>query len=156
MSKTRVDESHWPLAVVSVAGEPSEESFEELLSSWGTLLRRREAHCIVFDLRRMAPIGAKLRKRQVQWLIRNEALLRAYLLGAGMVMETAEQRGALRAILWMRPLPFPFTVVSSLEEARRFVSARWLERGRALAPSPELPGPWQPGASAPAARVWPR
>jgi hypothetical protein len=134
MSKTRLDESRWPLVVFTAVGEQTEEDFEAYLRDCDRLLRRREAYGSIFDARRAAPIGPKLRKRQVEWLSRNDALLRAYLVGTGMVMNTPLQRGVFRAILWMRPLPFPYAVESSLDGALRFVCRRLVERGCAAPP----------------------
>src|SRR4051812_22552888 len=93
MSKTRLDESRWPLVVFTAVGEQTDEDFEGYLRDCDRLLRRREAYASIFDARRAAPIGPKLRKRQVEWLARNDALLRAYLVGTGMVMNTPLQRG---------------------------------------------------------------
>jgi hypothetical protein len=129
MSKTRLDESRWPLAVFTAVGEQTERDFEAYLADCDVLLRRREPYGTIFDGRRAAPIGATLRKRKVEWLSRNDALLRAYRVASGIVMSTALQRGVFRAILWMRPLPFPYCVDTSLEGARRFVCMRLIERG---------------------------
>src|SRR3954471_23503098 len=101
MSKTRLDDSLWPLVVFTAVGEQSEADFEAYLADCDALLKRREAYGSIFDVRRAAPIGPKLRKRQVEWLKRNDSLLRAYLVGTGMVMATPLQRGIFRAILWM-------------------------------------------------------
>jgi hypothetical protein len=134
MSKTRLDDSRWPLAVFTAVGEQSDEDFEAYLAECDALLRRRQPHGTIFDARRAEPIGPTLRKRQVEWLLRNDALLRAYRVATGFVMLTPLQRGVFRAILWMRPLPFPYRVETSLEAARTFVCARLLERGCAAPP----------------------
>jgi hypothetical protein len=135
LSKTRLDDSRWPLAVFTAVGEQTEEDFEAYLAECGKLLRRREPHGTIFDVRRAAPIGPTLRKRQVEWLLRHDALLRAYRVASSFVMLTPLQRGVLRAILWMRPLPFPYSVTTSLEAAREFVCARLSARG---CPAPPL------------------
>lgn len=129
MSKTRLDESRWPLVVFTAVGEQTGEDFDVFLADCDRLLRRRQVHGTIFDGRRAVPIGPKLRKRQVAWLRRNDALLRTYLVGSGMVMTTAVQRGALRAIQWMCPLPFPHVVEGSFEAARDWVCARLHDRG---------------------------
>lgn len=134
MSKTRLDDSLWPLVVFTAVGEQSEADFEAYLDDCDALLKRREAYGSIFDVRRAAAIGPKLRKRQVEWLKRNDSLLRAYLVGTGMVMATPLQRGVFRAILWMRPLPYPYSVETSLDAARRFVCSRLHERGCAVPP----------------------
>jgi hypothetical protein len=156
MSKTRLDESRWPLVVFTAVGEQTQTEFEAYLSDCDRLLRRREAYGSIFDARRAAPIGPKLRKRMVEWLSRNDALLRAYLVGTGMVMSTPLQRGVFRAILWMRPLPYPYTVESSFEAARTFVCSRLLERGCAAPPMPSWSTLQPPGTEPPRRGVHPR
>jgi hypothetical protein len=134
MPKTRLDDSRWPLVVFTAVGEQTERNFEDYLADCDAVLRRRQPHGTIFDARRAAPIGPKLRKRQVDWLVRNEALLRGYRVATGLVMATPLQRGVLRAILWMRPLPYVYCVESSFEAARGFVCKRLLERGCAPPP----------------------
>ncbi|HTV19893.1 MAG TPA: hypothetical protein VMG12_14510 [Polyangiaceae bacterium] len=129
MSKTRLDDSRWPLVVFTAVGEQTEAEFEAFLSESDTLLRRREPYGVIFDARRAAPINPKLRRRMVTWLARNEALLRFYVVASSVVMSTALQRGVFRAILWMRPLPYPYSIDTSLEEARAFVCSRLAARG---------------------------
>lgn len=134
MPQTRLDDSRWPLVVFTAVGSQSESDFEAYLSDCDRLLRRRQLHGAIFDARRADPIGPTLRKRHVDWLARNDALLRAYRVGTGMVMATPLQRGVLRAILWMRPLPYPHCVESSFEAARHFVCTLLAERGCAAPP----------------------
>ena len=86
MSKTRLDDSRWPLVVFTAVGEQTEEEFEAYLADCDSLLRRREPYGVIFDARRAAPIGPKLRKRMVEWLARNDALLRAYIVGVAALL----------------------------------------------------------------------
>jgi hypothetical protein len=129
MSKTRLDDSRWPLVVFTAVGEQTKDEFEAYLADCDGLLRRREPYGVIFDGRRAAPIGPKLRMRMVEWLARNDAMLRVYIVANSMVLSTALQRGVFRAILWMRPLPFPYSVETSLEGARAFVCSRLTARG---------------------------
>jgi hypothetical protein len=120
--------------VFTAVGEQTRDDFEAYLADCDSLLRRREPYGVIFDARRAAPIGPQLRQRMVAWLVRNDPLLRAYVVANSMVMATALQRGVFRAILWMRPLPFPYSVETTLEGARAFVLARLTARGCPLPP----------------------
>jgi hypothetical protein len=134
MPKTRLDDSKWPLVVFTAVGDQTEDEFEAYLADCDSMLRRRQPHGIIFDARRSTPIGPKLRQRMVAWLSRNDSLLRVYVLANAMVMATPLQRGVFRAILWMRPLPFPYSVETSLEGARQFVCQRLEARGCTIPP----------------------
>lgn len=129
VSKTRLDDSRRPLVVFTAVGEQTPEDFESFLSDCDGLLRRREPFGVVFDARRSLPIGPRLRQRVVAWLERNDAMLRVYIIATSVIMSTALQRGVFRAILWMRPLPFPYTVETSFEDGRAFVCSQLLARG---------------------------
>jgi hypothetical protein len=144
MPKTRLDDSRWPLVVFTAVGSQTEDEFEAYLADCDLLLRRREPHGVIFDGRRSTPIGPKLRQRMVAWLSRNDSLLRVYILANAMVMATPLQRGVFRAILWMRPLPFPYSVETTLEGARQFVCARLEARGCPIPAPMSFSSGWQP------------
>jgi hypothetical protein len=129
LSKTRLDDSRRPLVVFTAVGDQTQEDFESFLSDCDGLLRRREPFGVVFDARRALPIGPRLRQRVVAWLERNDAMLRVYIIATSVIMSTPLQRGVFRAILWMRPLPFPYTVETSFEDGRAFVCSQLLARG---------------------------
>lgn len=134
MAKTRLDESRWPLVVYTALGDQTEEDFEAYLADAHRVLARRERHGVIFDGRRAAPIGPKLRKRQVEWLREHDRQLRAQCVALGMLLSSPVQRGVFRAILWMNPLPYPYSVEVRFEAARRFV-CHHLERSGCIVPA---------------------
>ena len=133
MAQTRLDESRWPLVVYTALGDQTEEEFEAYLADADRVLSRRERHGVIFDGRRAAPIGPKLRKRQVEWLREHDRQLRAQCVALGMLLSSPVQRGVFRAILWMNPLPYPYSVEVRFEAARRFV-CQHLERSGCRVP----------------------
>lgn len=136
MAKTRLDESRWPLVVYTASGAQSDEDFEAYLADADRVLSRRERHGVIFDARRAIPIGPKLRKRQVEWLRQNDRQVRAQCVALGMLFSSPVQRGVFRAILWMTPLPCPYSVEVRFEAARRFVCQHLEQSG--CAPPPIL------------------
>src|SRR5262245_49751077 len=133
MAKTRLDESRWPLVVYTALGDQTEEEFEAYLADADRVLSRKERHGIIYDGRRATPIGPKLRKRQVEWLRDNDRELRTHCVALGMLLTSPVQRGVFRAILWMTPLPYPYSVEIRFEAARRFV-CQHLERSGCVVP----------------------
>jgi hypothetical protein len=134
MAKTRLDESRWPLIVYTAIGDQTDEDFDAYLADADRVLSRQERHGVIFDARRASPIGPKLRKRQVDWLRENDRRLRARCVALGMLLSSPIQRGVFRAILWMNPLPYPYSVEVRFEAARRFV-CQHLERRGCTVPS---------------------
>jgi hypothetical protein len=134
MAKTRLDESRWPLVVYTALGDQTEEEFEAYLADADAVLARRERHGVIFDGRRAAPIGPKLRKRQVEWLRQHDRQLKAQVVALGMLLSSPVQRGVFRAILWMNPLPYPYSIEVRFEAARRFV-CQHLERSGCPVPA---------------------
>jgi hypothetical protein len=133
MAKTRLDESRWPLVLYTAIGDQSDEDFEAYLADADRVLARRERHGVIFDARRASPIGPKLRKRQVEWLRQNDRQLRAQCVALGMLLSSPIQRGVFRAIMWMNPLPYPYSVEVRFDAARLFV-CQHLERSGCAAP----------------------
>jgi hypothetical protein len=134
LAKTHLDDSRWPLVIFTAIGEQSEDDFEAYLADADALLRRRERYASIFDTRRAAPIGPILRRRQARWLAQNEEQLRAYLVATSLVMTSALHRGILRAIMWLKPLPCPYSIEPSFGAARAFVCAQLAANGCAQPP----------------------
>jgi len=134
LAKTHLDDSRWPLVIFTAIGEQSEDDFEAYLADADALLRRRERYASIFDTRRAAPIGPILRRRQAQWLAQNEELLRTYLVATSLVMTSALHRGILRAIMWLKPLPCPYSIEPSFAAARAYVCSQLAASGCAQPP----------------------
>lgn len=128
-------------------GDQTDEDFDAYLADAERVLRRRERYAIIIDARRATPLGPKLRKRQADWLRAHDTELRAHCVALGMILNSPVQRGVFRAISWMAPPPYPYTIESSFEGARHFVSQHLERHGCALPPIPRW---WQLlGARAP-------
>ncbi len=134
MSVPRLDDSSWPLVIFTAVGTTTEVDHDQHLADVYALLSRRERFSIVFDLSDAAPITAAGRKKQVDWMVKNRSMLKAYLIGIGFVMPSPVWRGVLRAILWMRPLPFPHVVENDVGTATRWVSLQLSSGVNAVAP----------------------
>jgi hypothetical protein len=125
------------LVVLTAVGEQTEQDFEGYLAKADRLLQRRELYASIFDARRAAPIGPRLRKRQAEWIKQNEPLLRSFVVATSLVMTSALHRGIFRAISWMQPLPYPHSIDTSLAKARDFTCAHLAKRG---CPTPPMFG----------------
>ncbi len=127
MDSIRIDESRFPLIVVTFVGSQDEADFSAYLEWMTALAKRRVKAVTVFDATKAGPTSATQRARQGAWIKTNRALIQQFSCGSAFVVSSAIVRGALTAILWIAPVPGPHTIVATFEEAERWA----LERLRA-------------------------
>jgi hypothetical protein len=135
----RIDESRFPLIVVTFVGSQDEAEFSAYLEGMTAFAERRLRAVTVFDATRAGPTPATQRARQGAWLKKYRSIIQEYSCGSVFVIRSPLVRGALTAILWIAPIPGAHTVVGTLEEAERWAVERLRAEGV----------PWPP----PAARV---
>jgi hypothetical protein len=124
-----IDESHRPLLLVRFVGNVSEADFRGYIDAMTANLARREKTVVIIDSRSAQPPSAASRKLQADWMAAYEAELRAHTIGLAMVMSQPIHRAVLTALLWVRPLPCPHTVVPTMFEAVDWARARFREAG---------------------------
>jgi hypothetical protein len=125
----RVDETRWPLILVTFTGVATDDEFTAYLEEHARLVCRREKKVMVIDAMRAGTTQPTQRKQQAEWQRQHEKALAAYSLGTAFAIGSAIVRGALTAILWVQPLPNPHFVAASLADAERWAAARLLDAG---------------------------
>lgn len=121
--KPRIDSSRLPVVVVTIEGPPTDEEHARYLDELRDLAARGRHVCIVNAIDGGALSGPQ-RKRQADWLDRNRAMLDANCAGNAFVFASAVQRFMLSGVLLLTQLPYPYVVVSTLEEAERWAAER--------------------------------
>jgi hypothetical protein len=81
------------------------------------------------------------RRRQADWIRDNAALIKAYSACTAFVIGSPLVRGALTAILWLQPMPSPYTVLATLALAQAWALEQ-LSRFRVLSKQA-----WRPAGS---------
>src|ERR1019366_372557 len=132
MAGIEVDESRFPLVVVTFEGQLADHEFDRYLLTMSRVLQRRAKNAIVFDARRAAAPTAMQRSKQAAWLKSNRAAIQQYSCGSVFVITSALIRGGLTAILWISPIPGAHTVVSTLAEGEAWALGRLAAEGVAL------------------------
>ena len=117
MGQYTFDDSSHPVVRVTMEGELTDAQFAAYLADLDRNLRRREYTVVVLDALKAESTPARQRRMQAEWMKTNEGLLRRYTLGTVMMLGSPVMRGVLTAILWIQPIPTPYAVVGSLEEA---------------------------------------
>ena len=113
----KLDESRFPLVVLAAPGVIEPAAFEAFLSRMDDVLFRGHRFALILDLTGGAPLGARLRRRQADWLATHSFDLERLCAGVGVVSTNPLIRGTLTAILWLQPLPCPHRLVAALPEA---------------------------------------
>src|ERR1700756_4599376 len=119
-----VDEHLWPLVVFRFHFRPSMEELERYLARQDEMLARRVPMISLVLAEEAKLWETPVLRRQAEWIKHNEAELRRYSLGAALVMQSPIVRGMLKAILWLQPMPQPYHVCSTVEEALRWLRER--------------------------------
>jgi hypothetical protein len=132
MSVTRFctfDDSLWPLLQVRVVGVASPQQFEEYLEESASFYRRREPYVIVSDLLQVGMLPAELRRRQAEWTILHDALIRKSLLGNAFLINTPFFRLGLNVLFHLNPPTWPYVIVPRMEPALAWAVVRLEEAG---------------------------
>ncbi len=113
----RVDESQWPIAVLSVEGTLDDAQVEAYIEAGTKLLARGEPYVVVIDLRRMSSVSAYSRARNTQWAEANRLKLKETCRGSVFVVTSPVLRFIMMTALLLAPLPMPYAVRRDLDEA---------------------------------------
>jgi hypothetical protein len=123
MGSINVNIREWPLVRVTYVDTVDDARFEAYVAEQAGLLDRKEPYVILFDARASGMPSAKQRQRMAEYMREREAELRRLCKRGVFVISSPLIRGALTAILWLQPLPFPHEVVSSMEDAERILAS---------------------------------
>lgn len=128
MRTVSVDDSGWPLVIVTYSGVPRDDEFDDYLKRLSINLERAQRERIkiamVFDATESAGPNAKHRARQAEWMKEHEALSKLHSAGYAFIIPSSFLRGVLTAILWLAPMPAPHVIVASLAEGERWCRQR--------------------------------
>ena len=105
------DDSFWPLLLIRLEGELSDQEFEKFFAHGHATLERRERYASLFDLSRMALPSAEQRQQLVTFSKEIEPLLREYLLGSAFVITSPFLRLTLSLVFHLARTTAPHVVV---------------------------------------------
>ena len=126
MPAVEVDEGHYPLVFIKFTGEPTRDEFRAYLERLSQLLKRPGYRALVLESSYRA--NAIQRQLQAEWIKQNLETVKLKTAGMAFVIQSTLVRGALTAIFWIQPLPVPYVIVATREQAeawaRRQLAAR--------------------------------
>ncbi len=121
-----VDERYWPLVLYRFSGDVPLAELERYLARQDELLGRKQPTGSVVLTENVKMWDTQVLRRQAQWIKTNEELLRRYSVGVGLVIHSPIVRGMLKAVLWIQPMPQPYIVTASVDEALKWLRDRFL------------------------------
>jgi hypothetical protein len=116
-----LDLSRWPLVNIAFKPRATEEEIARLFKNIEVVLRARQGPFVaVVDARGTREISARHRKIVADHLAQNTDLYRHRCAGHAFVFEGTALRGALTAIFWMTPPPYPYRIFPDVPTAERW------------------------------------
>lgn len=124
MGETLLDVTQAPLFTFTSNGETTIAQVNKHLQEYRSILDRGRPYVVLFDVRTAGMIDAKSRKLYADFLNQNAVDLRLLCKGGAFVLTSSLMQGAMTAILWLAPLPFPHKTFTEMAEARAWLQSR--------------------------------
>jgi hypothetical protein len=133
MNEFRIDESRWPLVVVTFPASTTAQQYRDLFKQYVALSQRGDRIGYVIDMRSFNPIMAPAALRKVA--AETFAQCRHHLVKATVcearVVDNALTSGVLTAFDWLTGQKWPCANFTSMDEGHRWVGARMRAAGLA-------------------------
>lgn len=114
--------------IVTFGETISAREWEEYIDFCRARLKENQPFALLHDHRKGGAPNA-VQRRKLQEMLDQEAKTGSLVRASAVVSSSALVRGALTALTWLRPLPYPVKVFSAVDEARAWCAAA-MERSR--------------------------
>ncbi len=118
-----VNEDYFPLIIEDYEGTTTDDEAVWHRKFIAELLARKQRYAILYNFRNLIAESQEQRKIDAEFIKENKESLRQYSIGVVFVVSSPLLRIALNAVLFLAPLPMPYTTTKTISEA-----VRWLER----------------------------
>jgi hypothetical protein len=119
-----VDDRHWPVVIFRFPDRVTMADLEAYLAKAEQLLDRGGRSAGLVLNQRLMTWDTAIMRRQSEWMKRHADRLREHSLGVALVLTSPLQRGLLKAILWMQPMPQAHHVTADVADALRWIGER--------------------------------
>jgi len=112
--------------VVTFHSGSTDAEYREYLDEMMRIMRyefRGRRRVVINDASRWMKSNAIQRQMQAEWIKEHAMTLRATTAAIVFVIPSAMIRGAMRAVLWLQPLPVPHELFGTLEDAIAWTNA---------------------------------
>lgn len=128
-----LDDENWPILRVTYRGRFTLEELNAALARETEIITRRGRHVRLADASDAKLTDFRIMRRQADHIQEKIDMLRDNTIGGAFVIPSAMVRGAMRAILRIQPLPYPFTIVSTVEEGEAYARRALVGEGHGRA-----------------------
>jgi len=121
----RVDESRWPIVVVTFPATVTIEEYRQLFNEYDRISARGERVGYVIDMRLFNPfkVNAAVRKQAAQTFDAHRDVLMKVTVCEARALASPLTAGVLTAFDWLTGQKWPCKNFTSMEDAERWVSA---------------------------------
>ena len=124
-----VNEDYFPLIIEEYDGAMTDDESEWHRQYITALLDRKQRYAILYDFRNSIAESQEQRKVDAEFIKANRERLKAYSLGVAFVMPSPLLRIAINVVLFLSPLPMPYTTTKTVDEAARWIEGRFKAEG---------------------------
>jgi hypothetical protein len=138
MAGVEVITEHFPIVLVKFDAHQTMADCQRFMDAMDAIHQRKHPYLSVSYMRRYNTDREQVR-RVAEWMKANAHLTREYCVATGIVTQSLGFRFLLSSIFLIRPMPCPYQVCATFEEAVGFVRAQAHKRGMMV---PTVPNPW--------------
>jgi hypothetical protein len=131
-----IDEGQAPLIVLRFSGRVTASEQGDYFTKHERLLATEKPYAVMVVGRDLKPWDSAVIHRHAAWIRENAHRLRRYHRGLGLVLPSLWSKGLFRTLFRVQPLPQPYLVCATAEEARAWLDKRLLGIADASAEPP--------------------
>jgi len=120
----QIEETQWPLVTFTFSGKVTLAEMVDYLATCERYIQLDERYIGLVLVKDLSPMDGAAIRLQANWVKAQEGWLRRKSLGVALVLPSLWMVGLLRAVLWIQPMPQPYLVCGSVEEAMPWIQER--------------------------------
>lgn len=138
MAGVEVTTRHWPLLLVKFDGEQTMADVDYFIREMSAAHARKQPYASISLMRKYSSERSQVQK-VAQWMKQTAEHTRQYCVANGIISQSLGFRFLLSSIFLVKPMPCPYQVCASFDEALSWVKAVAGSRGLDV---PEIPNLW--------------
>jgi hypothetical protein len=137
MAGVEVNTEHWPLLLVKFDGEQNMHDVDYFIREMNAAHARKTPYASISLMRKYSTERSQV-QRVAQWMKSTAELTKQYCVGNAIVSQSLGFRFLLSSIFLVKPMPCPYQVCSSFDEALTWMRGVAAARGVEVPPVPNV------------------